>query len=72
MLEKCLYADIDITIISFWMQVITFSDFVILYLERNYLDKFCDCVVGKMRGTYEKYYKNNISDICSYSDWWMR
>ena len=50
------------------MQVITFSDFVILYLERNYLDKFCDCVVGKMRGTYEKYYKNNISDICSYSD----
>ena len=20
----------------------------------------------------EKYYKNNISDICSYSDWWMR
>ena len=30
---------------------ITFSDFVILYLERNYLDKFCDCVVGKMRGT---------------------
>ena len=32
------------------MQVITFSDFVILYLERNYLDKFCDCVVGKMRG----------------------
>ena len=48
-----LYADIDITIIPFWMQVITFSDFVILYLERNYLDKFCDCVVGKMRGTYE-------------------
>lgn len=47
------------------MQVITFSDFVILYLERNYLDKFCDCVVGKMRGTYEKYYKNNISDTGS-------